>query len=324
MPARRCGHSRRGARPGAAARVLPHHPAEVLRCRPPPCARVVRARRRQSVKVARGGRSVTSAIRQPPTPDPRSLPRSPHPPWTGRELLAVDRPGTGRCPAPLGGRGECGSELTTAGHSARSTSVTTVAGSSPRGLTTSGWDSPRRSPCGGEWAGLPPAAAGFGPAVRRLLALAAPRWSVRPAPGVRRGVHRGVHRRVHRGLRRRVHRGVRSPWAVSLVSPGQALVSVWCVVRLPLPLPLALVVGEGTGGSGGSHRNRRGAALARARPRRPVAAAPRRAAAGRSAAPQGPGAPSRAPWGCRAHLGPVRTSSRFSKSRGGRVTKGVT
>lgn len=83
---------------------------------------------------------------------------------------------------------------------------------------------------------------------------------------------------MHRGLRRRVHRGVRSSWAVSLVSPGQALVSVWCVVGLPLLLPLVLVVGEWTGGSGGGHRNRRGAALARAGSRRPVAAAPRRAA----------------------------------------------
>ncbi len=229
-----------------------------LSARPEPPARpaLSRAHRALPISPSRPGRAFRhQPKRQPPTPDPRSLPRSPHPPRTGPELLAVDRPDTGRRPGPLGGRGECDSELTTAGQSARAAPLTTVAGSSPRGLTTSGWNSPRLG--GTHHATHHAVVSGLGYRLRRpgpspcsagFWPWPHPAGPSGPLPGVHRRVQRGVRRRVRRGLHRGVHRGVRSSWAASLVSPGQALVLVWCVVGLPLLRPWLWWWGSGRWG----------------------------------------------------------------------------
>lgn len=115
-------------------------------------------------------------------------------------------------------------------------------GDSPR----RGGHSPRHSPCGGEWTGLPPAAAGTVPAFRRLLALAAPRWSVRPAPGGAQG----VAQEGAKGGALALGGLSRFPWS----GPGFGVVSGQTSSSAALPAPGGGDVWWG-GGGGGCPRN---------------------------------------------------------------------
>lgn len=208
-------------------------------------------------------------------------------PWRPSELAGHPAgPGGPRCrdgpevrPTPeaaesrRAGRGECGSELTMAGQSARVTALTTGAGYSPRlggthhatdHVVVSGLGYRLRRP-----RPFPRSAGSSRPT--------APSASVRPGPGLQRGKRRGLPWRLRRGWRSCGCEGGAlvlvglscSPWS----GPGFGVVCG----RASSPALPALGGGGVDGWGWWRSPEPRGAALARGS-RRPVAAAPRRAA----------------------------------------------